>query len=80
MKLERARFPCDFHTIGACALNKNYIIFNNYVLTQIKSIRLVLFALGTLESLLLVGETPMAREKLKNKHTECKGSDTLLKK
>ena len=46
----------------------------NYKLTQIKSTLLVLFALGVFERLFLAGETPMAREKSKNSHIDCRGS------
>ena len=43
-------------------------------MTPIKEILLVLFALGTFERLLLAGETPMAREKSKNTHVDCRGN------
>ena len=39
-----------------------------------KSILLVLFAPGTLERLLLAGETPMARQNSESNYTDCKGS------
>ena len=82
MKSERARsaLRARFLVIlveEARALNRNYIIFKNYTVTQSKAILLTLFAIGAFDKL-LAGETPMVREKSKNSHIDCKGSGCTI--